>query len=127
MKDLVIGLLNEQLTAEKKVCQQIFEERVYLAIVDKLQAGELPEEIARAAGELYNKLLEAEFHTVQPNRTIAARDLDELIVGYIFNTFNRGVEKETVVSEFTGRGYKSITIDDIERCMAILETDDNWK
>ena len=126
IKAVVIDLLNEQLNIETKIDQQMFEERTYLRIVDKLPAGCMAEEIAEAASKLYDKLLEVEFYNDEPMKQLSTYELDGLLMNYIRHTFNRGVEMETVMSEFANCGYHSVTTEDVERCMAELLIDEDW-
>jgi hypothetical protein len=127
IKELVIDYLKEQLLVEKKIHPQIFEERVYLQIVDKLPAGELVEEIATAAGKLYDKLLEVESLKVNQPKTkeLAIDDYYFLLEFFIKRTFVSTVSYETVFKELEYQ--RSIDGDEILEAINELHKTDDWE
>jgi deoxyxylulose-5-phosphate synthase len=127
IKELVIDYLKEQLMISTRVDSKTIQERTYTMIVDKLPAGCMPEDVATATAELYEKLLVVAMYEETPTRLVTASDFDGLIIDLIKVTFVNGTDIYTIYSEFVNRGYKSICHDDVMRAVCNLVINGDWE
>lgn len=125
---MVMDYIVEQLSQEPRVCSETIQEQVYLRIVDKLPACSITDDIASAAGELYEKLTLIDSYINEPIRITTASDFDGLIIDRIKARFTKAATISTIYNDFVDCGFSTICEDDIQRAVDDLTVnEEDWK
>jgi hypothetical protein len=117
IEEVVLDLISGELAANPRVAAETVQERVYLSVVNRLQAGSVPEYVAKAAANLYEELIEAISNPSIPERRITTEDFQNFLESYLWSTYSADglsrLSAPAIYDFMTERGFTSVTIDDI--------------